>query len=164
MKKPGFVEVEFVMPIGEMYFPDCWNANNLPRNPFELSELSSALEIIFDPNFILDTYDKLPIERGDAYVFYSSRSKDIFLYFDLLKDKYDQMTMIQLGVRIPTERLPEIRPLIEKLYFKSTTRSDWQEDYYNQTLWRNVTDRNPAMKRKVHHFENGIEVRTTQYR
>jgi hypothetical protein len=61
---PEFVELEFCMPFYEMYYPDFWNDNKLPKNPF-----------------------------------------------------------------------------------------DWQEDYFNQSLWRMATNKAPYNKRSVHHFE-----------
>jgi hypothetical protein len=45
MPIPEYVELEFMMPFYEMYFPDTWNDNNLPKNPFELMELCEALNI-----------------------------------------------------------------------------------------------------------------------
>jgi hypothetical protein len=34
MRIPEYVELEFMMQFYEMYFPDNWNDNKLPKNSF----------------------------------------------------------------------------------------------------------------------------------
>ena len=48
--------------------------------------------------------------------------------------------MITIGVRIHQDDYQKARRTLEKLYFKSATRNDWQEDYFNQTLFRKAKD------------------------
>jgi len=154
LELPEFVELEFALPFYEMYFPDTYNDNKLPKNPFELRKLAEELHIRLDTDFLFKTYEQTEYGKGDIFVFYSQQSKDTFIYFDLLKDEHDQMNMIVLGVRVPIADREKIREKLWELYFKSTTRSDFQEDYFNQSLWRVVTDKIPYNKRKVHHFES----------
>ena len=80
-----------MMPFYEMYFPDTWNDNNLPRNPFELVELCDHLNIKVNTDFLYTEYETTEYKKGDIYIFYPSDRKDIFIYFDLLKDEHDQM-------------------------------------------------------------------------
>jgi hypothetical protein len=144
---PEFVEVEFAMPFYEMYYPvldyDC------DIDPFELNELCDFLSIKINTQLVFNEYEKTKIEEGDINIYFSHLNKNIFLYLDLLKDKYDQMDMIVIGVRIKTIDLEKVRSILHKLYFKSTTRSDIQEDYFNQSLWRMANDRVPNNKRVV---------------
>jgi hypothetical protein len=153
--KTEYVELEFSMPFYEMYFPDTWNDSNLPKNPFELTELCDSMSIILDTDFLYKEYEATKYKKGDIYIFYPDNNSNIFIYFDLYKDQYDQMAMIVLGVRIKTVNKSIIKPILEKLYFKSTTRSDFQEDYFNQSLYRVATDRIPYQARIVRHFADG---------
>lgn len=155
MTKPEFVELEFALPFYEMYHPDTWNDKNLPRNPFELQELCEKLKIKLDTDFLYDAYENTEYKKGDIYIFYADATRDIFLYFDLLKDEYDQMAMVLIGVRVKTAEKEAVREILEKLYFKSTTRSDFSEDYFNQSLYRVATNRIPFQKRTVKHFVDG---------
>ncbi|WP_282133851.1 hypothetical protein [Cellulophaga baltica] len=144
---PDFVEVEFAMPFYEMYYPlldyDC------EIDPFELKELCNFLSIKLDTELLFNEYEKTKIEEGNIHIYFSEINKDIFIYFDLLKDKYDQMDMVIIGVRIKTDDLTKTREILHNLYFKSTTRSDIQEDYFNQSLWRVANERIPNNKRVV---------------
>jgi hypothetical protein len=153
--KIEYVELKFMMPFYEMYFPDTWNDNQLARNPFELKELSEYLAINLDTDFLYSEYEKTIYTGGDIYIFYPKENKNLFLYFDLLKDKYDQMAMIWIGVRIKIEDKKAVRDILEKLYFKSTTRSDFSEDYFNQGLHKTASDKIPDQKRIINHFMDG---------
>ncbi len=155
MTIPEYVELEFMMPFYEMYFPDTWNDNKLPKNPFELIELCDYLNIKLDTDFLYDEYELTDYKKGDIYIFYPFDRKDIFIYFDLLKDEYDQMAMVLLGVRLKTVDKINIKDILKKLYFKSTTRSNFHEDYFNQSLFRVATNRIPFQKRIVKHHING---------
>lgn len=144
---PEFVEVEFAMPFYEMYYPLLDEDSEI--DPFELKELCNFLSIKFDTELLFTEYEKTKIEEGNIHIYYSELNKDIFLYFDLLKDKYDQMDMVIIGVRVKTNDLTKTREILHKLYFKSTTRTDIQEDYFNQSLWRVADKRIPNYKRVV---------------
>lgn len=155
MEKPEFVEYSFVMPFYEMYFPDIWNESECPRNAFELNELCKELDIVLDTDFLFEEYEKIKPNSGDIFIFYSKYSKDIFLYFDLFNDVYDQTAMIKLGVRIPTKDSEEIKHILMKLYFKSVIRSNFQEDYFIHSLWREATNQYSGEKRNIIHFLDG---------
>ena len=98
----------FTTPFYEMYFLDTWNDNKLPGNPLELIELSAHLDIKIDTEFLYSEYERTDYMKGDNYIFYASDRKDIFIYFDLHRDKYDQMAMVLLDVfRVATNRIPD---------------------------------------------------------
>jgi hypothetical protein len=158
MNIPEYVEMEFAMPFYEFYFEDTWNDKALPKNPFELKALSQKLNIILDCDFLFSEYEDTKIKAGDIYIFYQNNNKEIFMYFDLLKDEYDQMAMVTFGVRVKMENKREIKDILKQLYFKSTTRSDFQEDYFNASLNRVATDRIPNQNRKVKQFMKGEEI------
>lgn len=150
MLDPQFVEIEFSMPFYEMYFPDTWNDNNLVRNPFELIELGQYLNIIIDTNLLYDYYTSTPINKGDIYIFYKSlEDKNLFIYFDLFKDSIDQMAMIRFGVRIKKSDYENVKKILNKLYFKSTTRTSIKEDYFNNYMYKISQDELPLEKRDI---------------
>ncbi len=152
MKKPEFVELSFSLPFYEIYFPaDNWD-ENLPKKPIELLELCEVMAIKIDPEFLYSEFETTKINHEGIYIFYPLDRKDIFIYFDFYKDPTDQMAMIQFGVRIKTENKTIIKTILEKLYFKSTTRSNFQEDYFNQMLSRIATNRIPNNERIIHNF------------
>jgi hypothetical protein len=68
------------------------------------------------------------------------------------------MAMVTFGVRVKMEDKREVKDILKPLYFKSTTRSDFQEDYFNASLNRVATDRIPNQNRKVRQFMRGEEV------
>lgn len=156
MNKPDFLEIEFAMPFYELYYPDLYNDLKLPKNPFEMEELCLKLNTSIDFELLYKTYETARDEEGEIMVYHSDESDEVFIYIDLLKDKYDQMNMVTIGVRIREIEKESIRETLEKLYFKSTTRSDWQEDYFNQTLWRKVK----GLKRE--YKQNITQVITTE--
>lgn len=152
MQKPKYVELSFSLPFYELYFPvDNWD-ENLPKTPTELVELCQAMTIKINTEFLFSEYEKTKINQGDIYIFYSNNTKENFIYFDFLKHQTDQMAMIQLGVRIKTEDKTAIKTILEKLYFKSTTRSNFQEDYFNQMLNSVASNKMQNSKRKIHSF------------
>ena len=155
MKKPEFVELSFIMPFYEMYFPvDNWD-ENLPKKPKELIDLCKEMKINIDVEFLYSEYNTTKINQGNSYIFYKSTKKDSFIYFDFHKDPTDQMAMIQLGVRVKTEYKTKIKSILEKLYFKSTTRSNFQEDYFNELLNSIATNKIPSKERIIHSFIDG---------
>jgi hypothetical protein len=158
MNIPEYIEMEFAIPFYEFYFDANWGENNIPKNPVELIALSQKLNIILDCDYLFSTYEETNIKEGDIYIFYQNNNKEIFMYFDLLKDEYDQMAMVTFGVRVKMEDKREVKDILKQLYFKSTTRSDFQEDYFNASLNRVATDRIPNQNRKVKQFMKGEEV------
>ncbi len=155
MKKPEHIELSFHLPFYEIYFPaDNWDVS-LPKKPTELIELCQEMAIKIDLEFLLLEYEATKTNQGDIYIFYPLNKKDSFIYFDFHKDPTDQMAMIQLGVRIKTEDKTTIKTILEKLYFKSTTRSNFQEDYFNQLLNSIATKKIPNNERTIHSFYEG---------
>lgn len=136
MNKPEYLEIEFAMPFYELFYPDLYNDNKLPKNPFELEELCELMGTSIDFDQLYCLYESYKDNEGEILIFHSNSTNERFIFIDLFKDMYDQMNMVKLGVRIKEQEKDLIRGVLEKLYFKSTTRSDWQEDYFNQTLWR----------------------------
>jgi hypothetical protein len=155
MKKPEYVELSFHLPFYEIYFPADNFDESLPKKPTELLELCQEMEIKIDLDFLLLEFETTKTNQGDIYIFYASNKKDSFIYFDFHKGSTDQMAVIQLGVRIKTENKTDIKTILEKLYFKSTTRSNFQEDYFNQLLNSIATNRISTNERTIHSFIDG---------
>lgn len=117
MNIPEYVEMVFAMPFYEFYYPDTWNGNKLSKNPFELTELKQIMGINLDTDFLYKLYEEMEYKEGDIYLFYKDNSKEIFIYFDLLKDEFDQMAMVNFGVRVKTESKKEIKEILKKTVF-----------------------------------------------
>ena len=155
MKKPDYVELSFSMPFYEMYYPvDNWD-ESLPKKPTVLLELCQEMSIKIDLEFLFSEFEATKVNQGNIYIFYRSDKKESFIYFDFFKDLTDQMAMIQLGVRIKTVNKTAIKTILEKLYFKSSTRSNFQEDYFNQLLNSIATNRIANIERTIHSFIDG---------
>src|SRR4051812_10871921 len=118
MNVPEFVELEFYMPFYELFSSDQNNDNPIVKQAFELEELCNKLSIAIDANILYETYKQTDYVNGDVFVFYSKGNKNTFIYLDLLKDEYDQMNMILIGVRIPMTIMADIKLIMMKLYFK----------------------------------------------
>lgn len=146
MQKPEYLEIEFAMPFYELYYPDLYNDNKLPKNPFELEELCNLMDTAIDFNKLYYLYESYKSNEGEILIFHSNSNNERFIFIDLFKDLHDQMNMVKLGVRIKELEKEQIRKVLEKLYFKSTTRSDWQEDYFNQSLWRTAQNNTNVYK------------------
>ena len=155
MEKPEYVELSFSMPFYEMYYPvDNWD-ESFSKKPPVLLELCHAMSIKIDLEFLFSEFEDTKINQGNIYIFYLSDKNESFIYFDFFKDPTDQMAMIQLGVRIKIVNKTAIKKNLEKLYFKSTTRSNFQEDYFNQLLNSIATNRIPNIERTIHSFIDG---------
>lgn len=154
-KLAEFVEIEFAMPFYEIYYPtldyDCAKA------PLELKELCEFLSIKIDTKSLFTEYEDTKIEEGNIHFYFSNSDNNIFLFFDLHKDKYDQMEMIIIGARIKTINLKKAKEILHKLYFKSTTRSSIKEDYFNQNRWRLVNNRIPNNNRNIKKYNIGYD-------
>ncbi len=136
--KPSFIEFSFKMPFYEIYFSEDWILPNLERNPDELNELCESLNIKIDTDLLYEIYDNLPIEKPNIQIFYAEESKEEFIYLDLFKEKTDQMSVILFGVRLQSKKAKKIKKTMMKLYVKSRVRSNFEEDYFNSMLFREV--------------------------
>jgi hypothetical protein len=140
---PAYVEISFKMPFYDLYYEGEWD-EQIPKQPHELLALCNWLQIELNTDLLYETYSPAKIGQGDIYILKSPLSEGSFLYFDLLKDPYDQMAMVSIGLRVPTLDLDKIRLILRPLYFKSKPRSPLEEDYFNQKLWRTATGHYPV--------------------
>lgn len=152
MQPPEFVELSFSLPFYELYFTDIWEDNPDKRNPHELIEISKALDIQIDMNNLFEIYDNEKIGTGDIWFAFSQNSKEVFLFFDLFKDPIDQMAMIRFGIRILQKDYVKMKELLMELYLKSRPRSAFQEDYFNQPLYKISKSDDPLIDRNVNLF------------
>ena len=155
MNIPEYVEMVFSMPFYEFYFPDTWNDHNLPKNPLELVELCQMLDIYLDTEFLYQHYDVTAPKEGDIYFFYQNNNQEIVIYFDLHKDEFDQMAMVKFGVRVKSAIKNDVKEILDRLYFKSTTRSSFKEDYFNQSLFRIASGNIPNQTRVIKKYMHG---------
>ena len=154
MMIPEFVEISFLMPFFELYYPaDDWENETL-KNTDDFMSLCNTMNVKIDVEKLKDIFLETKSGQGDIYVYYAKNTKDVFMTFDFAKDPTDQMATYVLGYRIKYENLEEIKKLIQPIYFKSTTRSAYQEDYFNKQL-QSLVNENPYWnKRILHKFDS----------
>ena len=152
MFTPEFVEISFLMPFFELYYPaDDWENETL-KNTDDFMALCNAMNVKIDVEKLKDTFLETKSRQGDIYVYFAKNTKDVFMTFDFAKDPTDQMATYVLGYRIKYENLEEIKKLIQPIYFKSSTRSAYQEDYFNRYLQQLVNEKPNWNKRIIHKF------------
>ena len=151
---PEFLEISFLMPFLELYYPaDDWGNETL-KNIDNFMALCNAMDVKMDAGKLKAIFLKTKSGQGDIYVYYAKGTKDVFMTFDFAKDPTDQMGTFVLGLRIKHENLEEIKKLIHPIYFKSTTRSAYQEDYFNKQLQKLVNEDLHWNKRILHKFDS----------
>jgi hypothetical protein len=117
---PEFVEISFSIPFYDIYFEDeSWDESKFEKCPTELLAICKALDIYLDTNFLYDEYNKNLYVGGDIHIFYSKENAESFIYFDLQRDKFDQMAMVFVGIRFRVKDLTSIKEKILPLYFKA---------------------------------------------
>jgi hypothetical protein len=152
-KIPAFVEVSFSMPFYDIYFEDeSWDESKFKKCPTELLAICKALDIHIDTNFLYDEYNKNLYVGGDIHIFYSKENADMFIYFDLQRDKFDQMAMVFIGIRFRVKDLASIKEKILSLYFKATVHTDLTEDYFSNKLSKISKQQNQTIDRIIHHY------------
>ena len=175
MQKPEYVEIEFLLPIQELFYPSIECTSDEPKNPHELAELCSLMNVKMDFEDLYDSYWKGPINQGDIMIYHTDHSLEEFIIIDLYHDEKDQVNMVNLGVRIKLNQKEALKGVLEKLYFKSSIKGAWQEHYHHQPLSRKAlqigSEHVEQMTKKVtyefkknvrpkRHFQNGEDITT----
>ncbi len=150
---PEYIEISFQMPFYDLYFEDeNWDESKVEKQPNELIEICKLLDIQIDTNFLYDEYNKNLYTGGDIHVFHSIKYAGTFIYFDLIRDKTDQMAMVFIGFRFLLKAIAPIKEKILSLYFKACVHTDLTEDYFQNKLF-NITKGNATdLKRTIHHY------------
>ncbi|MFN5416203.1 MAG: hypothetical protein ACK5B9_04040 [Flavobacteriia bacterium] len=129
-----YVEFSFCLPINDLFY-EKWDDDFLKADGKEIFFVSNTLGIILDKEKIENNYWE---ETNNVEVFHSSQDIETFIYFDLIRDSYDQCDMVFLGVRCNKKFDNLVRGKLLELYSKRNPRSNFQIDYFNQTLYRNT--------------------------
>lgn len=129
-----FVEFSFCLPVFDLFYLK-WE-DNLTKSGKELKEICQILKIEIDVEFIESEYWKE--DNNNVFIFHSKTSVNNFILLDLLKDDYDQCNMITIAVRVHKDFDIIIRDLLLTLYKKSSPRSNFQIDYFNNHYYRQV--------------------------
>ncbi len=147
---PEFVEISFLMPFLELYYPvDDWG-NEAEKSTDNFMALCNAVGVKMDAEKLKEIFLNRREAGGDIYVYYAKGTKDVFMTFDLAVDPTDQMGTFVLGMRIKYQDLEAIKKFIHPIYFKSSTRSAYQEDYFNRQLQQLVNENPYWNKRKLY--------------
>jgi hypothetical protein len=153
-KIPEFVEVSFSMPFYDIYFEDeSWDESKFEKCPTELLAICKALDIHIDTNLLYEEYNKNLYVGGDIHIFYSKENAESFIYFDLLRDKFDQMAMVFIGIRFQVSDLTSIKEKILSLYFKANVHTDLTEDYFSNKLSKISKQQNQVTDRIIHQYD-----------
>ncbi len=116
-----YIEIELMISFNELNFPDSFSNPALPGDPFEIGELCKELNIHMDFVNVDEIYENTYEDSGETLVFYSNTSRELFLYINLFRDKYDQLNMVTLGVRAKIENSSKVKNIMENLYYRSST-------------------------------------------
>lgn len=137
----------------ELYYPaDDWE-NETRKNTDDFMSLCNHMNIKMDADKLKDVFLETKSGQGDIYVNFAKNTEDVFMTFDFAKDLTDQMATFVLGLRIKYENLEKIKKFIQPIYFKSSTRSSYQEDYFNRYLQQLVNEEPNWNKRILHKFQ-----------
>lgn len=130
----NYVEFSFCLPIGDLFY-EKWDEDSLKTDGKEIRSISTILNATFDKEEIETNYwDK----TNNVEVYHSRDDKEVFIMFDLIRDLYDQCDMIYIGVRCNRRDDNIIRDVLLSLYKKSSPRSNFGIDYFNQSLYRRI--------------------------
>ncbi len=140
-------------------FYEIWDTIDLKPDGKEIGFITKLLDIKWNKEKIEKDYWD---ETNEVQVYHSSDDREIFVYFDMIRDPYDQCDMISLGIRCHRDSDNIVRDKLLELYLKSSPRSNFQIDYFNQSLYMTVFNsdfyfykREENKNRKLVHFNLG---------
>lgn len=130
----NYVEFSFSLPINDLFY-EKWDANVLKPDGHEINGIADVLAVpINKPQVEKDYWNN----TDNVEVYHSDNDREVFIMFDLIRDPYDQCNMIHLGVRCLRNNDEEIRDRLLHLYKKRNPRSNFQIDYFNQSIYRKI--------------------------
>lgn len=140
MHKPKYIEYSFRLPFYELYYPSMDFLDADPQDTSQIEKVLAALGININLNWLFEYYNNLPTSQNSVFVAYSKTNPEQFLFLDLFKDPTDQMSVITFGIRLAYGSKTTLKKLLAPIYLKSTTRSNFEEDYFNHKLKRFCTE------------------------
>jgi hypothetical protein len=129
--KRDYVEFSFHLPIADLFY-EKWDEDPLKPDGKELNFICDLLRIKIEKEKI---EEKFWGHENSVEVFHGAKNPETFIYFDLARDPQDQCMMIHLGVRCNRELDEKVRDKLLELYKKLTPRSNFEIDYFNQSLY-----------------------------
>ena len=130
----NYVEFSFCLPINDLFY-EKWNEDRPKPDGKEIASIANILKVTFDKGQIEKDYWD---QTNNVEVFHSKDDKEVFIMFDLIRDPYDQCDMIYMGIRCSRTDDNEIRDILLSLYKKRDPRSNFEIDYFNQSLYRQI--------------------------
>jgi hypothetical protein len=134
--KRDYVEFSFHLPIADLFY-DRWDEDPLKPDGKEINSICDLLHVKIEKEKI---EKKFYDQENSAEVYHGISNSEVFIYFDLSRDPLDQCMMIHLGVRCTCELDEKVRDKLLELYKKLTPRSNFEIDYFNQSLYAKVFD------------------------
>mgnify|MGYP003605366693 CR=1 FL=1 len=134
IKSLNYVEYSFSLPINSVFY-EKWDEDNLVINDKIINEIASILQVKLNKVIIENSFWN---ETNNVEVFHGNDSEN-FIFFDLIRDEFDQCDMCFLGVRLNKKFEKIIFDLMLSLYYKTKGPcSNLEIDFYNQSLFRMV--------------------------
>jgi DNA adenine methylase len=130
----NYVEFSFCLPINDLFY-EKWDEDKPKPDGKEITSISKTLRATFDQGEIEKDYWG---QTNNVEVYHSKDDKEVFIMFYLIRDPYDQCDMIYIGVRCNRRDDIEIRDVLLSLYKKGNARSNFEIDYFNQSLYRQI--------------------------
>jgi hypothetical protein len=134
--KIDYVEFSFHLPILDLFY-ERWDEDPLKPDRKEIDSICDLLQIKIEKEKI---EKKFYDQENSVEVFHGISNSETFIYFGLARDPQDQCMMIHLGVRCNRELDEKVRDKLLELYKKLTPRSNFEIDYFNQSLYAQVFD------------------------
>jgi hypothetical protein len=130
----NYVEFSFSLPINDLFY-EKWDENVLKLDGHEINGIADVLNVPINNTQIEKDYWN---HTDNVEVYHSNNDREAFIMFDLIQDQYDQCNMIHLGVRCHRSNDEKIRDSLLKLYKKRDPRSNFEIDYFNQSIYRKI--------------------------
>lgn len=132
--KYKYVEFSFCLPINDLFYEIC-DTIDLKPDGKEIDFITKLLDIKWNKEKVEKDYWD---DTNEVQVYHSSVDREIFVYFDMIRDPHDQCDMIFIGIRCHRDSDSIVRDKLLELYLKSSPRSNFQIDYFNQSLYMTV--------------------------
>ena len=130
----NYVEFSFCLPINDLFY-EKWDEDKPKPDGKEITRVSNTLGATFDKGQIEKDYWN---QTNSVEVYHSKGNKEVFIMFDLIRDPYDQCDMISIGIRCDRRDDNEVRDILLALYKKGNPRSNFEIDYFNRSLYRQI--------------------------
>lgn len=150
--KKYFVEHSMCIPIYDVFYKEWVHPASMMEKDDTISTIAKILKVNINEEIV--TIHRNSNEQT-IDVFHSDSDLDTFISFDHFNDPTDQNDMIGITVRFKLLEQDIILPLLLKLYMKNAPRCNYEIDYWNQSTYSMVFNRDFYIERveKYKHYQ-----------